>query len=157
MSKEAMCIQNSQITKNRKEFVQSMMSLSKLKKADEYCVYYLTHAYNIDPNRKLYFKAPYNYETINSICAYIQFECSEFDMSYTIDEAEVIEILENYYDCSSSFSAEKEDIKKVKGIDLYINWESHCGSNVQSVNCLRRDGMEKYFKEYIEKSNSNAE
>lgn len=150
MSKGTTCMRNSQTTKNRKEFVQSMMLMTELTKIDENKIYYLTHTYNHDPNRKLYFLAPYDLETLNAICAFIQFECSELDMSYTMDEREVIEILERFYDCRSSFSADKGDVKKAQGIDLYINWETHCGSNVQSVSSLQRNGMDKYFKRYID-------
>lgn len=150
MSGGTTCVRNSQTTKKRKEFVRSMMLKTELTKIDENKVYYLTHTYNHDPNRKLYFLAPYDLETLNAICAYIQFECSKLDMSYAMDEREVIEILEKFYDCRSSFSADKGEVKKAQGIDLYINWETHCGSNVQSVNSLQRNGMEKYFKRYIE-------
>ncbi|KAF6630616.1 MULTISPECIES: hypothetical protein [Paenibacillus] len=150
MSKKAMCINNNQATKSRKEFVQYLMSLDELKKSDGNHVYYLTHTYNNDPNRKLYFKAPYDLDTINAICAYIQFECSEIEMSYSMDESEVIEILEKFYSCSSTFSADKGDVKTAQKIDLYFNWETHCGSNVQTVSSLKRKGMDKYFKRYVD-------
>ncbi|QNR65402.1 hypothetical protein IAQ67_16030 [Paenibacillus peoriae] len=150
MSKEAMCINSSQTTKSRKEFVQSLMSLDELKKLDDNHVYYLSHTYNNDPNRKVYFKAPYDLDTINAVCAYIQFECSEIEMSYSMDESEVIEILEKFYDCSSTFSADNGDVKTAQNINLYINWETHCGSNVQTVNSLKRKGMDKYFIRYVD-------
>lgn len=150
MSKNASCIQKSQTTTKSKKIVQSMMSMTELPKLNENKVYYLTHTYNHDPNRKLYFLAPYDINTLNVICAYIQFECSELDMSYSMDESQVIEILEKFYSCRSSFSADKCDVKDAQGIDLYINWETHCGSNVQSVDSLKRQGMVNYFIKYIE-------
>lgn len=156
MSKGTGCIPGSPTAKNRKEYIQSLITITELPKLDENKVYYLTHTYNHDPNRKLYFLAPYDIDTLNAICAYIQFECSESDMSYSMDESEVIEILETFYECRSSFSAEKRDVKKAQGIDLYINWETHCGSGVQSVKLLKREGIEDFFKRYIDNFNSQS-
>lgn len=153
MSSRVDCIQNSRITKSRKEFVQSMKDWHDLKQTKGNSLYFLTHTYNVDPNRKLYVAAPYDYETINAIIAYIQFECTELDNTYSMDESEVIEILEKFYECRSSFSAVKEEVKKAKAIDLYINWESHCGSKVQTVEFLERDGMKVMLQEYVDKFN----
>lgn len=156
MSKLSACLPNSPTAKNRKEHIRSLMTMAELPKLDENKVYYLTHTYNQDPNRKLYFLAPYDLYTINAICAYIQFECAELDDSYSMDESEIIEILETFYECRSSFSAEKRDVKKALGIDLYINWETHCGSGVQSVEILKREGMEDFFKRYVDNFNSQS-
>lgn len=156
MSKVSACLASSPTAKNRKECIQTLMTMTELPKLDRSRLYYLTHTYNHDPNRKLYFLAPYDFDTLNAICAYIQFECAELDTCYSMDESEVIELLEIYYDCQSSFSANKPDVKKAEEIDLYINWETHCGSKVQLVDSLKRDGMDDYFKRYIEKFNSKG-
>lgn len=150
MSKEAVCIKNTPITMNTKQFIESMKQWSDLKKTEEDQLYYLTHTYDEDPNRKFYIKAPYDYETFNAICAYIQIECSEIETSFSMDQLDIIEILEVFYGCNSSFSVEKKDMKKAKKVDLYINWESHCGSKVWEVDILKRDGMDVYFNKFVE-------
>lgn len=149
MTNEVGCIMNTPITRTTKEFVNAMKEWTELKKIDPQ-LYSLTHTYDEDPKRKLHILAPYDYETFNAICAYIQFECSEIEESFSMDQTDIIEVLETLYDCNSSFSVERKDIKKAKIVDLYINWESHCGSGVQEVEVLKRDGMNKYFEKFIE-------
>ncbi|OMD76848.1 hypothetical protein [Paenibacillus odorifer] len=144
------CIPSSKAAMNTNDFVKSMKQWTDLKKTRTSQLYALTHTYDTELNRKLYIKAPYDYEIFNAICAYIQFECSELESSYGMDQTDVIEVLEAFYNCSSSFSIEKKKMKKAKIVDLYINWEQHCGSGIQEVEVLKRDGMNAYFEKFIE-------
>ncbi|QSF43403.1 bis-aminopropyl spermidine synthase family protein [Paenibacillus tianjinensis] len=150
MVKEVGCIMNTPITRTTKEFIKSMKEWTELKKIDLQ-LYSLTHTYDEDPKRKLHILVPYDYETFNAICAYIQFECSELETSFSMDQTDIIEVLTKFYDCEECLYQKELLIDEdAKNIDLYINWESHCGSGVQEVKVLKRDVMNKYFEKYIE-------
>ncbi|GAB6989561.1 hypothetical protein [Paenibacillus pini] len=58
--------------KTAKEVVIYVKEKKILKSSKEY-IYYLTHTYDYEP-RKVWVKAPYDLETFEVICAYIQFE-----------------------------------------------------------------------------------
>lgn len=126
-----------------KEIVSRLKEFDQIPKSAMTHDYCLTHTYD-EENRKFYVESPYDSEEFEAICAYIQFECSEVEESYAIDQTEVIEILEKFYDCKQSQQSTAAEI------DLYENWEYFCGSDVQSVECLKRDGMNDYFKKYVE-------
>lgn len=144
------CTQHGVMARSSKEVVTSMKQWSELKKDNQSELYCLTHTYDNDQNRRVYVKAPYDYETFNAICAYIQFECGEIEPSYSMDQIEIIELLEKFYDCIANPSADLREMAEAKEVDLYCNWEYHCGSDVQAIYYLRREGMENYFKKYIE-------
>lgn len=129
--------------KLEKEITSRLKQCTQIPKSESNHVYCLTHTYDENP-RRFYVETPYNADEFEAICAYIQFECSEIEQSYSMDQAEVIEILEEFYDCKK--------IKRVKAteVDLYENWEYFCGSDIQSVDCLKRERMEDYFNKYIE-------
>lgn len=139
------CLQDSVKNKSVKQFVENMKHWSELK-TTEYFEYVLTHTYDEEP-RRLYVLAPYDYNTFNVICAYIQFEMAEIDESYSIDQTEVIECLERYYNCYKL-----DESKCPLEVNLYINWETHCGSDIQSIEILRRDEgqMSTYFSEVLD-------
>lgn len=128
--------------KHEKEIVSKLKEVDQLPKSIFTHVYCLTHTYN-ETNRRSYVESPYDTDEFEAICAYIQFECSEIEQSYSIDQEEVIEILEKFYDCKK--------IKRTRAaqVDLYLNWEYFCGSDVQSVDCLKRIGMDEYFNKYV--------
>lgn len=115
-------------------------SLPKEEKSYQYC---LTHTYDHEP-RRFYIDAPYMPDIFEAICAYIQFECAEIEDTYSMDQTDVIDILEKFYGCKS--------IKRTKAnqVDLYLNWEYFCGSQLQTVECLKREGMNEYFQKYID-------
>ncbi|MBU7316029.1 hypothetical protein [Paenibacillus oleatilyticus] len=115
-------------------------SLPKEEKSYQYC---LTHTHDHEP-RRYYIEAPYTPDIFEAICAYIQFECAEIEDTYSMDQTDVIEILEKFYECKS--------VKRTKAnqVDLYLNWEYFCGSQLQIVECLKRDGMNEYFQKYID-------
>lgn len=130
--------------KYEKDIVNHLRELKELPKSESIHCYCLTHTYD-EKKRRFYVEAPYDTEEFEAICAYIQFECSEIEESFSMDQTDIIEILENFYDCKK--------IKRTRAtqVDLYLNWEYFCGSGVQSVDCLKRTGMDEYFKKFIEK------
>lgn len=129
------------------EYVQTKGNLE----SDVNYLYFLTHTYD-EQQRKIWVKAPYDYETFNVICAYIQFECAEFEQSFSIDQTDVLEVLKKYYDCTGNFSVVKEDKRKAKEINLYLNWEQFCGcaEKIQSIESLHREGMNELLYKFVE-------
>ncbi|MCM3273978.1 hypothetical protein [Paenibacillus elgii] len=125
-----------------KRLVEKLQELNELPKSSNPIVYCLTHTYDLRPKR-FYVEAPYSHDVFEAICAYIQFECSEMEETYSMDQTDVIEILEKFYECKK--------VKRAKAIkvDLYYNWECFCGSGLQSVECLKRSGMNEFFNKFI--------
>ncbi|MNL07823.1 hypothetical protein D3C87_1285160 [compost metagenome] len=111
-------------------------------------VFKLNHAAD-EQETDYWVSAPYTLDVFEAICAHIEFECEKIEMSYDLGQDEIIEILEKFYDC-----------KKIKrptsgtyyNVDLYYSREMFCGSdtNLEEIELLQREGMDTYFKKYIE-------
>lgn len=138
------------MTLTAKRVVEYVKSKNELKDDKDY-IYFLTHTYD-EESRKIWVKAPYKPETFEVICAYVQYECSDIEQSFSMDQTDVIKVLEQFYDCSGTFSAAKEDKRKAVEIDLYENWEIYCGlaGDIQDIDLLRRDGMKEVLGEFVE-------
>jgi len=131
------------VGKLEKDIVEYLKQHSTIPKSLNMHSYCLTHTY--DPKRtRRYVTAPYEPLVFEAICAYIQFESSEIEEAYSISQEDVIEILEKFYGC--------QKIKRTRAhqVDLYLNWEYFCASGAQEVDCLKREGMDVYFKKNIE-------
>jgi hypothetical protein len=138
---------------NAKQVVEYVESLTQLKSDREH-IYYLTHTYNLDKNKKVWVKAPYQPEVFEVICAYVQYELAEFDQSISMDEEDLLEVLEKLYDCTGKFSCTKEEKKQAIEIDLYENWEIYCGQiakRIMNMELLKRDGLNELLSKYAEK------
>lgn len=148
---EVNCIP-SMVNKNeREEMINSIASKTDIKSDKQY-VYYLCHTYNHDVNKKVWVKAPYDQETFDILCAYIQFECAEIKESCSMSEEDILNVLEQYYDCTGSFSISRNEKKKAVEVDLYENWEYYCGEavRIQKIESLKREGLTEQLKQYVE-------
>lgn len=135
---------------NKTEVVEYAKNKEDLK-SDKCYIYYLTHTYD-EKSRKIWVKAPYEQEIFEVICAYIQYECAEIEESFSMDQKDVLEVLEKHYGCTGNFSIAKEDKKKAQEINLYHNWEIYCGKaeDIQNIASLRRDGMKELLAKFVE-------
>lgn len=135
---------------NKNEVVEYVENKKFLKSEKDF-IYYLTHTYDEEP-RRVWVKAPYDQETFEIICAYIQYECSEIEESFSMDQKDMLEVLENYYDCTGNFSIAKEDKKKAIEIDLYENWEIYCGlaDRIQNIELMHHNGMRELLGKFVE-------
>ncbi|GMX64535.1 hypothetical protein Elgi_38040 [Paenibacillus elgii] len=129
--------------KYEKSIVEQLKKLSEIPEENKMYSYCLTHTYDEKP-RRFYVEAPYKSDVFEAICAYIQYECSELEETYSMDQTDVIEILDIFYGCKKSKRAISYQV------DLYLNWEYFCGSQLQTVECLKREGMNEYFQKYID-------
>ncbi|PZT57362.1 hypothetical protein [Paenibacillus silvae] len=120
-------------------------------KDDKFNLFYLTHTYD-EKQSKVWVKAPYNAETFEVICAYIQYECFELEDGYGMGQEDVLKVLEKFYGCSGTFSVSKEEKKSGIKIDLYENWEIYCGlaNDIQNIKTLKREGMNDLLSEFVE-------
>lgn len=131
------------MSQQTKLIAEKLKQLNELPKTQNMIPYCLTHTYD-EKVRRYYVEAPYMPDVFEAICAYIQFECSEIEETFSMDQTDVIEVLEKFYGCNK--------IKRTRAnqVDLYLNWEWFCGSDIQSVECLKRDGMNVYFDRFIQ-------
>ncbi|MGM1044756.1 MAG: hypothetical protein ACQEXX_01280 [Bacillota bacterium] len=138
------------MTKTAKEVVEFIKSKKDLKSEKDF-IYYLTHTYD-EEQRKVWVKAPYDLETFEVICAFIQYECSEIEQSFSMDQTDVLKVLEQFYDSSGTFSTDKQAKKKAIEIDLYENWEIYCGlaDEIQNIELLKREGLNELLNEFVE-------
>ncbi|MGG1652285.1 hypothetical protein ABHN03_04065 [Paenibacillus sp. NRS-1775] len=111
-------------------------------------IFKLNHAAD-ESETDCWVSAPYTLDVFEAICAYIQFECEKIEMSYDMSQDEVIEILEKFYGCKKN---ERPTSGSYFNVDLYYSRELFCGSktNLEEIELLQREGMESYFKKYIE-------
>ncbi|MDR6779495.1 hypothetical protein J2W98_003775 [Paenibacillus peoriae] len=134
------------MTKTAKQVVEVVEKKKNLK-SSRVNVFGLTHTYDVEP-RIVYVEAPYSVETFEVICAYIQYECAEIEQSFSMDQEDVIKVLEQFYECK----AIKKQINAHYGVDLYENWEIYCGlaDRVQSVKLLKRNGLTELLNKFVE-------
>lgn len=105
--------------------------------------YKLTHYYDHEP-RVFYVKSTIKPEIMEALIAYIQYEMSNVEMEYSMDQTEVIYILKEFYNAADSKRG-----KNMTHIDLYWNWEKWCGAarELQSVELFKRDGLKEKLKD----------
>jgi hypothetical protein len=131
------------MSKHSYKIAEGLKLYNEIPKSTNMNPYCLTHYYD-EKLRRFYVEAPYDFDTFQAICAYIQYELSELDMTYSMDQTEVIEILETFYDCK------KVKRTRASQVDLYYNWEYFCGVGLQEVECLKRDGMDVLLQKYVD-------
>lgn len=129
-------MRESQIIANK---LRPFQQLPKLSAHRAYC---LTHTYDCFP-RKYYVQAPYDYDVLCAICAYIQYECADIDETFSMEQHHVIEALEKYYGCTRGGNEPAQEL------DLYIDWEWFCGTELQKAECLKREGMTELLQTFI--------
>ena len=117
---------------------------------EEVCVYRLTHTYDPNPDRAAFVQSSIPTEFMELLVAFIQYECADLDESYAMDQTEVAEVLCQFYGAVALENCEP-NVESYK-IDLYINWERHCGSNVQGVGMFKRPQMKEFLKKFVDKS-----
>ncbi|WP_339193836.1 hypothetical protein MKY95_18920 [Paenibacillus sp. FSL P4-0176] len=136
------------MSKTREEIVQLVTKKKNLtqKKINIYC---LTHTHDTEP-REYWVKAPYSVNVFNTLVAYIQFELSDIEQSYGMDQEDLIKILEQFYDCKQT---EKPDRGTYFEIDLYYNWEYFCSAydDVQKIESMRRLGLKEALADIVER------
>ncbi|WP_342423098.1 hypothetical protein [Paenibacillus sp. FSL E2-0178] len=133
-----------------KTSVQIVEKVSKKKKLEtsKNHLYCLTHTYDNEP-RKYWVSAPYTLDTFDVIVAFIQYECSEIEESFGMDQEDVIKVLERFYGCKE---LETPDRISYYEVDLYENWEMFCGTadQIQSIELLKREGLNEVLAEFVE-------
>ncbi|MNW32182.1 hypothetical protein D3C74_91190 [compost metagenome] len=110
--------------------------------------YVLTHTYDHEP-RSFFISAPYSFNHMNALIAFIQLESSDIEETYGMDQTEVIKVLSTFYDCQS---LEIED-ENASEIDLYTNWETWAapyGDVIQEIPQFKREGLADLLKTFIE-------
>jgi hypothetical protein len=93
--------------------------------------------------------APYTLDTFDVIVAFIQYECSEIEESFGMDQENVIKVLEKFYGCKELETPNRTSYYEV---DLYENWEMFCGTadQIQSLELLKREGLKELLMEFVE-------
>lgn len=133
--------------KTAKEVVELISKKKKLKSTKErtYC---LTHIYDEKP-RNFWVLAPYSLEVFETICAYIQYECSDIEQSYGMSQEDIVKALEQLYECKA---IETPRAGRYYKVDLYENWEIYCGQagEVQKIETLKREGLRDLLEEFVE-------
>ncbi len=109
----------------------------------------LTHTYDHDSNRIEFVAAPYSYDTMNILLAHIQHEGAKISQEYSLDQDEIIEVLEKLYGCKRVNTIEDKSYYK---IDLYINWEQFCGvmGEIENIEQIKNHGIEEILTPYID-------
>lgn len=100
---------------------------------DNHYTYHLTHTYDKEP-RKIIITSNIEPYAMDLLIAYIQYQASEIDMSYGMDQEDIQRIIKEIY----SESKKKDNVYNMDltpcEIDLYINWEWWCGRADQVMN-----------------------
>ena len=108
--------------KSNQQYIRHVENKENLK-LDYYNLFELS-THPDDSDDPVYIYAPYDFETFDVICAYIQFNAFEVDENYGMSETDVIEILIEFYDCSLESDCGHVDVYYM---DLFENWEHFCG------------------------------
>lgn len=136
--------------KYRERILQSL-SQGELPKADPARAFVLTHTHD-ESQRQCYLRAPYTRDVLNVLIAYIQFQSSDLEDVYGMDQTEMVEILCELYDCE----AFQEPILVAEEIDLYLNWEEWCGlaEEVQSLSVFSKERLTGMLQKNIDSWNA---
>ncbi|MGM1023196.1 MAG: hypothetical protein ACQEXV_22420 [Bacillota bacterium] len=130
--------------KKSKKVIEKLKQAESLKDGKHYA-YVLSHTYDQDPTRLFYFRAPYSEEVMNALIAFIQYQCSAIEITYSMDQTEIVEILTTLYDCTES----KEPILNATKIDLYVNWERWVHPDLRTVSLFMRDELNSMLHNFL--------
>ncbi|MFC5402352.1 hypothetical protein [Cohnella soli] len=136
------------ITRDYRESVlERMAAVNAIPKLESLQPYALTHTHDESP-RQFYIKAPYSEDTMNVLIAFIQFASSELDECFGMDQADIIDVLKELYDCEPS----QDPLPDAAEIDLYLNWEIWCGvgDRVQALEYLGHDRLNGILQGFID-------
>ncbi|MFW5962660.1 MAG: hypothetical protein ACOCQR_03490 [bacterium] len=117
-----------------------MLSSFSLKHNKEKRLFKLTHLYS-SKNSRIWIQGGTDCQTLDELCAFIQFFISRrIDESWGLIEDEMAEILVDLYGFQKINKSEIDE-EKIKDemdesdylIDLFFNWENHCGQDFYKV------------------------
>lgn len=132
---------------SREEIILALQNLDSIK-SDTRQAFVLNHTYDVEP-RLVYLTGPYTFDAINTLIAYIQYESSDLDEVYGMDQSEVAVVLVQLYGCELS----ETPITDAQKIDLYLNWEEWCGlaREVQSIKLFKNERLSGMLQGFIDK------